>query len=436
MNQLHKSMNTHPYIKEFNPFRNTAGMPLGVPQMPRLVSPPPRQAPTKEEPPQLPSAGLKRAVNYYADYAGCGWWRMIAPETLMNLDNKAVVNGLTTMIVDANFYQAVDAVRLQRQASPVQLKFVEFLKAASNKHDFRMIYEVDDVIFKDDIPEFNRCKVAFEDPEIYKSSLEMMKIADEISVTCQFMKEYYIDKTGNKNVTVLPNYPAKMWLDGHYHPGKIMDNFLQNQKRPRVAYIGSGTHIDVSNKTNQKDDFHHVVNHIIKTRHKFKWVFVGCYPLPLKPFIDRGEMEHIQWFPLKRLADAYTSINCQAVFAPLVDCTFNKAKSNIKYLEAACCGIPGVFQDLITYKDAPLKFKTGNELIDQLDFLLENAEIYEQYSKDARAYADTMWLDDHLDEFVELYFTSPNTPERVQLIKLNPEQGTTATYTNPLLHRN
>lgn len=386
-------------------------------------------------PPQIPGEGLKRALNYYADYAGCGWWRMIAPELLLNIDQKAIINGLTTMVLEPNFYNGLSAVRLQRQATAVQKRFVEYLKNVSKEHGYKVIYEIDDIIFMEDIPDFNRCKVAFENPEIRESSVDMMRLSDEVSVTCQFMKEYYIDKTGNKNITVIPNYPAKFWMDNHYHPETIALNFEKNKKKPRIAYIGSGTHIDISNRTNQKDDFAHVVNNIIKSRNIFTWVFIGAFPLACKPFIDRGEMEFVQWFPLKDLWKAYVETNCQAVYAPLVDCTFNKAKSNIKFLEASTCGIPGAFQDLVTYKDAPIRFKTGNELIDQLKLITSDINKYMKLSKEARKYANTMWLDDHLDEFHELYFTRIGDPNRKALLRLNPEQKSNVTYENKLLNK-
>lgn len=420
-------------------FGKVAGAPIGMPVVGTSIrrdsttmgiKPPPNLPPLP-----MPGAGVKRAVNYYADYSGCGWWRMIMPEQLMGLEQKGIVSGLTTMVLDERFYHGINAVKLQRQASPYQLDFFKYIKGMSERLKFKTIYEIDDVIFKDDIPEFNRCRAAFEDPVVTSSSLEMMQLADEISVTCQFMKEYYAEKTGNKNITVIPNYPSRMWMDGHYNPHRIGKLYTDNKKQPRIAYIGSGTHIDVGNKTNQRDDFYHVVNHIIKTRKIFKWVFIGCFPLPCKPFIDRGEMEFVSWFPLKDLAQAYIQTNCQAVYAPLMDCTFNKAKSNIKYLEAATCGIPGVFQDLCTYEDAPLRFKTGDELIDQLKHLTSDSQTYLKYSAKARAYADTMWLDDHLDEHAELLFTNIRTPERKTLLKRNPDQVTTATYENPLLHR-
>ena len=42
-----------------------------------------------------------------------------------------------------------------------------------------------------------------------------MGLCDEITVTCKFMKDYYTEKTGNKNITVIPNYPPKWWI-GNY----------------------------------------------------------------------------------------------------------------------------------------------------------------------------------------------------------------------------
>lgn len=403
---------------QINHIGKPAGLPMGLPapsygvlQIRDTPAPPPLE---------MPGQGLARAINYYADYAGCGWWRMIAPELLLNINNKLVCSGTTTMVLDPRYYTGMRAIRLQRQATPVQLEFVKMLKDNAKQNKHRIIYEIDDIIIKDDIPDYNRCKSAFESPIITSSCIEMMKISDEISVTCQFMKDYYIDKTGNKNITVIPNYPAKMWLDGHYDVNRLQHNFHKNRKKPRIAYVGSGTHIDVLNKTNQRDDFSHVVEDIISSRKDFQWVFVGSFPLACKPFIDRGEMEFVQWFPLLELWKAYTTTNINAVIAPLQNNNFNKAKSNIKYLEAATCGVPGVFQDLVTYKDAPLRFNTGAELIDQLKVLTKTESTYMDYSRKARAYADTMWLDDHLDEFVELYTLDYDDPKRVALLKNNP----------------
>ena len=58
------------------------------------------------------------------------------------------------------------------------------------------------------------------------------------------------------------------------------------------------------------------------------------------------------------------SLEPNMLIAPLADNTFNKAKSDLKYIESCCYGLPIACQDLCTYQDAPYKFTTGDEMID------------------------------------------------------------------------
>ena len=374
----------------------------------------------------MPEANLPRALNYYADYGGCGFWRMIWPEFSLNAYQKAVISGLTCMVLDLRFYQGLKAIRLQRQATPAQNAFVKELVKAKPQLGYRLLYEVDDIVFREDIPDYNRCKDAFVDQKIVDSILEIMGMMDEITVTCQYMKDYYINKTGNKKVTVIPNYPPKFWLDRFYNEQRIEELYEKNKKRPRILYAGSGTHIDVLNRTGSNDDFGHVVDSIIKARKKFKFVWKGCYPLAVKPFIDNGEMEYIDWSSLHDYPRDLVNANCNAVMAPLVDNVFNKSKSNIKMVEAGALGMPGAYQDLCTYQGADYNFKNGDDLIDQLSHITSDFDRYMRLSSKSRKWVETLWLEDHLDEYEALYFTEWGSKERAEksslLISNNPDQ--------------
>lgn len=363
-------------------------------------------------PVQMPEATLPRALNYYADYGGCGFWRMVWPETLINGYQKGCISGLTCMVLDMRFYQGIKAIRLQRQATPVQLAFVKELRKNKNQFGYRLIYEVDDIVFKDDIPNYNRCKEAFASQEVENTILEILDNVDEMSVTCQYMKDYYLSKTGCKKITVIPNYPPKHWLGHFYNRQKIVENYEKNKKRPRVLYAGSGTHIDVANKNGMQDDFSHVVEEIIKARKKFKFVWKGTYPLAVRPFIESGEMEYVEWSPLLNLPQDIYNINCNLTFAPLTDNIFNRSKSNIKIIESGAFGLPGTFQDLCTYQDAEFKFKNGKELINQLEYLFQDQDRYMKASDNIHNFTDKLWLEDHLDEYLALYFTEWGSAER------------------------
>jgi hypothetical protein len=403
------------------------GMAPGVPAFPNLYQVGMTRVNTPPPPPiEMPETKIPRAINYYADHGGCGYWRMGWSEYLINLKQKADICGLTAMVLSENFYQNIKAIRLQRQATPHQKEFVKALKDLSNKFKFKLIYEVDDIVFKDDIPDYNRCKEAFDNPEIAKTILEIMQMTDEFTVTCQFMKDYYKSKSNHQKINVLPNYAPKFWLDGFYNEEKLLKRLEKYKKKPRVLYAGSGVHADIVNKTNQKDDFEHVVQAIIKARKDFTFVWKGCFPLSCKPFIDNGEMEFIQWDDLHMFPAGLDAANCNVTFASLQDNIFNKSKSNIKMIEAGALGMPGAFQDMCTYDGAELKFKTGDELIDLFKLMTKDFDTYNNFSKNGRKFASGLWLEDHLDEVMALYFTDWASKERnimaPTLIKNNPEQ--------------
>ena len=157
----------------------------------------------------VPGEGLKRAMNFYADYGGCGLWRMSWPEFMINGYGKGIVNGLTQMVIDPNFYKGISAVRLQRQATPEQLKFIEFLKLVQQEHGFKIIYEVDDVVFAEDIPHFNKAREAFDKAEIKDSIHKILGLVDEMCVVSPYMRDYYKRKTGKQEISVIPNYAPK-----------------------------------------------------------------------------------------------------------------------------------------------------------------------------------------------------------------------------------
>lgn len=367
------------------------------------------------------SANLTRALNFYADMSGCGHWRMIWPETILKCNQSLNISGGTVMISDPNFYRDVKTIRIQRQATENQKHFIEFLKKIKNdnKLNTNIVYEIDDIIFIEDIPEYNKFRKAFDNPEVRKTSMEIMLLCDEMTVTNNFMKEYFMDKTGHNQVTVIPNFIPKFWMDRFYDKSEISKNYESNKRKPRILYCGSGAHFDVDNRVKHRDDFHHVNDVIRKTVNNFQWVFFGGYPHPLKDLIMNGKIEFHSWEGLMKYPYKIHQIKPQLMYAPLADNNFNKAKSDLKFIEGCCMGIPTICQDLVTYSNAHFKFKTGDELIDQIKLLIRDRQYYIAASKKARAYGETRWLEDNIVYYEELYKYSYGNPNRKKINKLN-----------------
>jgi len=382
---------------------------------------PPTQPAASDNPERPKELDLPRFLSYYADYSGCGHWRMIWPEQVMNAHMKAVCHGTTVMNLDPRYYIMAKGVRIQRQATKQQLEFVKFLMEIKKQTGMKVMYEIDDLCFKEDIPDYNKYKPAFVNPEIRESAQAIMSMCDEITVTCDFMKDYYMDKTGNKNISVIPNFMPKFWLGNHYDLTKNMNNLDKFKKKPRILYAGSGAHFDVDNRVGQKDDFYHVNDIIRRTVDKYQWVFLGAFPLSLMDLIKSGKIEFHQWKRLFEYGQAISDLNINMMVAPLENNNFNKSKSDLKYIEACAFGLPIACQDLCTYANAPVKFNTGDEMIDRINETLKDTDKYKSICKKARQYADTRWLetDTNIDCYMELYTTPFGDKSRKNMSRYN-----------------
>jgi len=206
-----------------------------------------------------------------------------------------------------------------------------------------------------------------------------------------------------------------------FNHSRICNNLEKHYRKPRILYTGSGAHYDVENKTGGKDDFEHVIQKIIDTRRKYQWVFMGAFPPPLKPYIESGEIEFHPWQNLYQYPKKIYDLNINMMIAPLQDNSFNKSKSDIKFIEACILGIPVVCQDIETYKEAILKFKNGDDMIDTIERTLKNKPKYRKMSTDMRAIGETRFLEnqENLGCVYEAYTTPYKSPERKYLKKWN-----------------
>lgn len=382
-----------------------------------------QQQSNQQKPPEQPSeVSLPRVIQFGADLSGCGLYRLGWVSHLLNYQGHMMVTDTTVMVLDPRWYVNVKAIRLQRQATSAQLEFVKFLKEVQKQVGFKIIYEVDDVVFREDIPDYNKFKTAFTSDEIRNNVTSIINMCDEVSVTCNFMRELYQQRTGKKEITVVPNFPAKFWIGNYFDPNRINALYDKNKKKPRLLYAGSGAHFDVENRVGQKDDFEHVIKAIIDSRHKYQWVFIGAFPLALRPYIERGEIEFHQWQRLYDYPAKIHELGVQMMVAPLQDNAFNKAKSDLKYIEACAYGLPVACQDLCTYEEAEIKFKTGEEMLYKIEEELRRTGHYKNSSYKRRKVAENRFIENerNLDCYKELFLTPYGDKSRVNLKRYNP----------------
>lgn len=349
-------------------------------------------------PPNDPGANIARYINFMASSGdGCSLYRRGFVSNHIRMSGMGDVVELTKMVLEEGFFHNIKTITVQRQASPEQKQYLQYLKSIQPKFGFRLIYEVDDVVFREEIPDYNASKFAFDSDEIRQNCVDMINMVDEVTVTCQYMKDLYIEKTGQQKITVVPNFMPYWWIGHQFNYQRNIKAFEDNKKRPRIVYAGSGAHFDVKNATGQQDDFTHVLKFIVDNRYKYQFVFIGAFPPPLQPYIQSKEIEFHPWKTLLQYPTFLASLNAQCFIAPLLDIPFNRSKSDIKFIEAAQLGIPCICQDMETYKNAPdfLRFTDAADLEQKIDALLnwKNRARYFRLLPDLRKLGESRFLE-------------------------------------------
>lgn len=376
---------------------------------------------------------IAHAVNYWGDKCGCGWYRVgfpsMALQTMVGGAHHFMHTDSEMIIADANFYAQTHTtmVRMQRWYRPEQLKFVkEFLKPLSQQIGMFLVYEIDDVLVYDEIPNYNIAKPAYSPQRIGNSPMQIMKLCDLVTVTTPQIKDLYVESFGidpNK-ILVIPNYLPRWWIGESFNLGRSMYFWKEHNKRPRLAFACSTNHFDVENKNGGVDDFSHLTDWIRKNVDKYQFVFVGGIPKPLTDLVQQRKIEYQPPSDIFNYPREIINRGFDLLLAPLIDNKFNRCKSNIKYLEYAAVGIPMAGQNMVTYQRcSDLLFDTGED-IDKIVYDLfwapDAEERYKNIIINRRKQIDGdekntgWWLERNLDKWYDLY----SAPQKTIKIKI------------------
>ena len=99
--------------------------------------------------------------------------------------------------------------------------------------------------------------------------------------------------------------------------------------------------------------------------------------------------------------------------APLVDSIFNRAKSEIKWLEAAMVKVPTIASDIGAFADMVIDGQTGllakeNEWKEKLDSLIFSAELRQKLAENAYHFVLENCSLDNKDEMVTYFEKNKN----------------------------
>jgi hypothetical protein len=99
------------------------------------------------------------------------------------------------------------------------------------------------------IPLFNRGRKAFEGKHVQNNIKEMLNAADFVTVTTDYIKEFYHKEYGVPldNILAIPNLLPRYLFDDYYNVNKKIEQFKQYKNKPRIGIVSSLSHYNVDN---------------------------------------------------------------------------------------------------------------------------------------------------------------------------------------------
>lgn len=317
---------------------------------------------------------------YLADNAGCGHIRVIFPSLMLNqLRYKNMMFNSTFnsyFINDIEYYKQVSFVKFQRSMTQGQLNCIELcLSMARALGTFGVLYEVDDLLTPD-IPDTNFSAKYYK--EAWPYIKQMLNSVDGIIVSTEPLRNE-LSKHTTKKVSVIKNRLCSwLWKQKEFNPE-------QKNEKIKILWAGSQNHFSVQGTGG---DFNsELINFVKKTENDYDWIFVGACPNELK----EAKVTIYPWQKILNFGHFLSELNVDIGIAPLEKCIFNDCKSNIKALEFASLGIPGVYSDALPYKE--MKFSSNDYFIDNLQKLIADVSLRQE-----------TWLNDYSILKNELYW--------------------------------
>jgi hypothetical protein len=299
---------------------------------------------------KLPPGAVKVKKNivlsFMSDSSGCGHIRNVFWLTYLN--SVFGKTGQMNMILSPTFIYQNDILArarslfFQRQMTPDHLKVIKQYKQHQAQFKYKMIWEMDDHIHgfnenqdgnvEDGVPSYNFGSKGIS-IEIKEASVEIMKLMDLVIVSTTFLKDYYQNELGIKTpITVVPNcVPKYFW--GY----KRKDDITETIKKPKVIYTGSPTHY--SNGEKLLGDWDNAWKEwVLKAvkNDEIEFAVFGGLPWFLEPIKDKIKVHG--WVNSYQYPNVVRAENADFGIMPLVRNNFNRAKSDLKFLEHSADG--------------------------------------------------------------------------------------------------
>ena len=326
----------------------------------------------------------------------CSVIRVIGPAKLAGVD---VLRGNDWQGGELHLHPEIiknaDLVIIQRDFAKFSQAY-QLVISESKKWQKNIVFDIDDLLIElppthPDYSTYNRTKGAI-----------LSSIVEADAITCSTSNIAENISIYNPNTIVLPNYlNDTLWTIR-------TDNLIGSEKSNQViviGYLGARSH---------SPDFAFIqpVLEKILLEHGDEVMLRiwGMEPPPTLKGHNQVEWLDIGLVDYAQFASYFSRQTCDIFIAPLVDNTFNRNKSNLKFLEYSALGVPGVYSSVAPYTSVITHGENGllaaslEEWEQSLEILLSDPILRKRMGQSALETIQKDWLlSDHIDSWVNVF---------------------------------
>lgn len=163
-------------------------------------------------------------------------------------------------------------------------------------------------------------------------AIEQIQLSTGLIVSTDYLRRAY--EGLNPNIWVIPNgIDFEIW-DKLKSP--------KENKKIRIGWAGGGSHDD------DLEFIYPAIERIIENHKNVEFVFMGGVP---RSYLNNPKIKVIKkWLPIDEYPQALKDMGLDIALAPLRDNDFNRAKSNLRWLEYSAMKVPTIASNVEPFK--------------------------------------------------------------------------------------
>ncbi len=335
----------------------------------------------------MATSGNKSVLFLVTDSTACGWYRAMVPGVELKSRGYDVV---MSPEIKAGDYERFDVFVFQRVFCERTRAAIDYAKSIGKL----TVYDLDDDVWR--ISPTNPAYSDWEEQDAAASVAQAIRKVDLVTTPTSELAE--VLKRFNPNVKVIPNMlPSTGWD----HPPPT----LKSNDRVVLGWAGGSSHVE---------DLNILVDVVTQLLARYPFVeFAFAGGPPVLPFGADERISQLESTDIENYPTLLERFDIGLI--PLVDTTFNRAKSDLKFIEYSMVGIPSVVSKLEPYlrsvKHGENGFLASNakDWLKSLIRLIESPELRLEVADRAQEFARARTIDKGIEKWIRAYgLTSPS----------------------------